>query len=95
MKLGWGTVKVPISEYIRNTYKELKHGNLIVVAKGERDIRNTYKELKQEIEAMDLPITSYILEIPIRNWNEILNLPSVEDGDNIRNTYKELKLCSF
>ena len=35
-----------------------------------------------------------ILEIPIRNWNAKLDINVEESQENIRDTYKELKLAT-
>ena len=37
-------------------------------------------------------INKYILEIPIRNWNSVGSVHKIIEQNNIRDTYKELKL---
>ena len=54
------------------------------------NIRDTYKELKR-ISINILIGISYILEIPIRNWNQYNATNRWSIWDNIRDTYKELK----
>ena len=39
----------------------------------------------------DIMIMKWILEIPIRNWNEKVKNAEIEKEDDIRDTYKELK----
>ena len=55
---------------IRDTYKELKRKAYKAGGNINNNIRDTYKELKLDEMQMSFE-DRMILEIPIRNWNEL------------------------
>ena len=74
LKPAFISIIPPSFRHIRDTYKELKRFSASCWAFACLfDIRDTYKELKPHCQIAPTLFLLVILEIPIRNWNQVLN----------------------